>query len=201
LPPNLAASLTPGGWRVGLARFAAAQGGRRLRKQIVATAGEVWSTAARPMQEARACALDEPPEIIDHLKASTSLHGRIAAAVHNTVISARACCNPPKGGFYVHPDFEPGLPIPAAGGVTNAARLESCLLVTRRIGVLGRHHFGDHPGRLRFRAAASQLYGSSTDEQWAALRCSDPVLLPHIARPLGPLRTALMTLTDETRAA
>lgn len=89
----------------------------------------------------------------------------------------------------------------AAKKIVNAAELQSYLLDKYGIAVLGGHHFGDDPNGLRLRAATSQLYGSRTDEQWAALRSPQPTLLPHIADQLQVLRNALEELTDETDGA
>jgi aspartate aminotransferase len=164
---------------------------------VLAIGSEVWSTVAAPMQEVAAYALDEPPEIVDHLESSARLHGAVAAAVHRAVTAAGARCNPPQGGFYVYPDLEPARAVLAAKGVVNASALESYLLERWGIAVLGGHHFGDEPSSLRFRAATSQLYGLTADEQWASLRAADPTRLPHVARQLALLRDALAALTDE----
>jgi aspartate aminotransferase len=96
----------------------------------------------------------------------------------------------------VYPDFEPARPILAAKGITSAAQLQSYLLDESAIAVLAGHHFGDDPGRLRFRAATSLLYGATAAEQWEALRSPDPAQVPHVARRLARLRTALSALTD-----
>lgn len=42
------------------------------------------------------------------------------------------------------------------------------------IGVLAGTAFGDHPGALRFRAASSLLYGTTTEQRWQALGSPDP---------------------------
>jgi aspartate aminotransferase len=47
----------------------------------------------------------------------------------------------------------------------------------------------------------SLLYGATTAEQWEALRSPDPAQVPHIARPLTRLRTALSALTDSRAPA
>jgi aspartate aminotransferase len=194
---GLSKNLALGGWRIGLARFPAGEWGHRLRAKVLAIGSEVWSTVAAPMQEVAAYALDEPPEIVDHLESSARLHGAVAAAVHRVVTAAGARCNPPQGGFYVYPDLEPARAVLAAKGVVNASALESYLLERWGIAVLGGHHFGDEPSSLRFRAATSQLYGLTADEQWASLRAADPTRLPHVARQLALLRDALAALTDE----
>jgi aspartate aminotransferase len=194
---GLSKNLALGGWRIGLARFPAGEWGHRLRAKVLAIGSEVWSTVAAPMQEVAAYALDEPPEIVDHLESSARLHGTVAAAVHRVVTTAGARCNPPQGGFYVYPDLEPARAILAAKGIVNASELQSYLLDRWGIAVLGGHHFGDEPGSLRFRAATSQLYGLTADEQWASLRAADPTRLPHVAGQLALLRDALAALTDE----
>jgi aspartate aminotransferase len=197
---GLSKNLALGGWRIGFARFPDGEWGRRLRATVLAIASEVWSTVAAPMQEVAAYALDEPPEIVDHLESSARLHGAVAAAVHRAVTAAGARCNPPQGGFYVYPDFEAARPILAAKGIGTAPALESYLLRHHGIGVLGGHHFGDSVGSLRFRAATSQLYGAGVEEQWASLRDPDPASLPHVGGQLQALRSALADVTGRPRS-
>jgi aspartate aminotransferase len=192
---GLSKNLALGGWRVGFARFPDGEWGRRLRAKVLAIASEVWSTVAAPMQEVAAYALDEPPEIVEHLESSARLHGAVAAAVHRAVTAAGARCDPPQGGFYVYPDFEPARPVLAAKGIASAPALESYLLGRHGIGVLGGHHFGDSVDSLRFRAATSQLYGAGVEEQWASLRNPNPASLPHVARQLELVRSALAEMT------
>jgi aspartate aminotransferase len=194
---GLSKSLALGGWRIGLARFPEGEWGHRLRARVLAVGSEVWSTVAAPMQEVAAYSLDEPPEIIDHLKLSAHLHGTVAAAAYRAVTAANAWCNPPRGGFYVYPDLEPARATLAAKGVFTASDLESHLLHRWGIAVLGGHHFGEEASSLRFRAATSQLYGQTADEQWASLRAADPTRLPHVAGQLALLREALVALTSE----
>ncbi|WP_433514848.1 pyridoxal phosphate-dependent aminotransferase [Nonomuraea sp. CA-143628] len=193
---GLSKSLALGGWRIGIARLPRNAWGRALRCKVLAIASEVWSALAGPMQAVAAGALDEPPEIVEHLRASAHLHGAVARAVHTAFTKAGAVCPEPRGGFYVYPDFEPARPVLAARGLTTSAGLQSYLLDQRGVAVLGGHHFGDDPGRLRFRAATSQLYGRDADEQWAALRDQDPVRLPHIAARLRTIAEAVETLTS-----
>ncbi|MDN3354914.1 pyridoxal phosphate-dependent aminotransferase [Actinomadura sp. DC4] len=192
---GLSKNLALGGWRIGVARFPPGAWGHDLRAKVLAVGSEVWSTVAAPMQEVAAYAFSEPPEIVEHLEASARLHGTVAAAVHRAVVAAGARCNPPQGGFYVYPDFEPVRAVLAAKGIVDAAGLQSYLLDRWGIGVLGGHHFGDEPGGLRFRAATSQLYGLTADEQWASLRSADPTGLPHVAGQLARLREAFTALT------
>lgn len=192
---GLSKSHALGGWRIGLARFPTGARGRLLRDGVVCVASEVWSTLAGPMQQVAAYTFSEPPELRDHIAASTRLHGAIAAAVYRIVCAAGASCRRPTGGFYVYPDFEPIREALASRSCRDSASLQVHLLETYGIAVLGGHHFGDDDQALRFRAATSLLYGETDDQRWEALHAADPLLLPHIAAVLDRIEAALATLT------
>lgn len=184
-----------GGWRVGSARFPAGERGAELRARVLATASEVWSSLAGPLQSVARYAYDEPPELTAHVARGARLHGAVARAVHRTMADAGADCRAPDGGFYVYPDFGPARAGLAAHGALDSASLERVLLERAGVAVLGGHHFGDDPGALRFRAATSLLYGATDRLRRTALDSDDPVGLPHIRSELERLTLALTKLT------
>lgn len=192
---GLSKSHALGGWRIGVARFPAGTEGRRIRDRVICLASEVWSTLAGPMQQVAAYAFAEPPELRDHLAASTRLHSSVAAAVHTIVLAAGASCRRPTGGFYLYPDFEPVREQLAGRAGIDSVLLQHRLLDTHGIAVLGGHHFGDHQRALRFRAATSLLYGETDDQRWEALRATDPLRVPHIAAVLIRIKEAFTQLT------
>ncbi|HEX5115465.1 MAG TPA: pyridoxal phosphate-dependent aminotransferase [Pseudonocardiaceae bacterium] len=195
---GLSKNLALGGWRIGFARFPATAAGAALRTDVLAIASEIWSTLAGPMQEVARYVLDEPADVVAHLRASTRLHATVAAAAHRIVTDAGAGCRPPTGGFYVYPDFEPVRAALAGRGVHDSEGLQRHLIDRCGVAVLGGHHFGDDAGALRFRAATSMLYGDTDDERWLAMRSPDPVALPHIARQLDGLRDAFDALVGRS---
>lgn len=189
-------SLALGGWRIGAARFPVGPWGERLRDGVISVASEVWSTLAGPMQEVAAYAFNEPPELRERLSASARLHGTVARAVHRIMVSAGARCRPPTGGFYVYPDFEPMREVLAKHGVTDSPSLYRYLLDTFGIVVLAGHHLGDSAEALRFKAATSQLYGETKEQQQQALDATDPLALPHIKDVLERMAEDLHSMTS-----
>nr|UMM61368.1 Tsk7 [Streptomyces tasikensis] len=184
-----------GGWRVGSARFPAGDWGAELRARVLATASEVWSSLAGPLQSVARYAYDEPPELTEHVARGARLHAAVAREVHRTMTDAGAQCRPPDGGFYVYPDFEPARAALAAHGAVDSASLERVLLERTGVAVLGGHHFGDDPRGLRFRAATSLLYGGTDRQRRTALESDNPAELPYIRRELELLARALTKLT------
>lgn len=181
---GLSKSLAVGGWRVGALRVPPGESGRRLRRQLVSVASDMWSTLAGPMQQVAAYAFGDPPEIRARLAVSARLHGAVARAVHAAALAAGATCRPPTGAFYVYPDFEPLRESLRARGIDDAASLARYLLDEQGLAVLAGHLLGDDPHALRFKAATSMLYGDTDEEQEAALAAADPTALPFVADAL-----------------
>ncbi|MFJ2816929.1 pyridoxal phosphate-dependent aminotransferase [Streptomyces sp. NPDC087294] len=184
-----------GGWRIGSARFPTGDRGAALRARVLATASEVWSSLAGPLQSVAHHAYDEPRELTEHVARGARLHAAVARAVHRTMTDAGAECRSPDGGFYVYPDLEPARAALAAHGAVDSVSLERVLLERAGVAVLGGHHFGDDPHALRFRAATSLLYGATDRLRTSALESDDPARLPHIRRELDHLAQALTKLT------
>lgn len=184
-----------GGWRIGSARFPAGDRGAELRARVLATASEVWSSLAGPLQSVARYAYDEPPELTGHVARGARLHAAVTRAVHRVMTGAGARCRTPDGGFYVYPDFEPARTVLAAHGAVDSASLERVLLERAGVAVLGGHHFGDDPHALRFRAATSLLHGGTDRQRRTALESDAPTELPHIRRELEQLAQALTKLT------
>jgi aspartate aminotransferase len=192
---GLSKGLALGGWRIGVARLPAGPFGERLCSDVLAFASEVWSALARPMQAVAAHAFGEPEELAAHLEASRRLHSAVTRGLHEVFVDAGAHCRPPAGAFYLYPDFEPVRDALAAHGATSSASLGDVLLERFDVAVLPGHHFGDDEQALRFRAAASLLYGSSDDERRQALESRDPLALPWIDAAFARTREALASLT------
>ncbi|MEU1215508.1 aminotransferase class I/II-fold pyridoxal phosphate-dependent enzyme [Streptomyces sp. NPDC005790] len=184
-----------GGWRIGSARFPAGDRGAELRARVLATASEVWSSLAGPLQSVARYAYDEPPELTEHVARGARLHAAVTQAVHRTMTEAGARVRSPDGGFYVYPDFEPVRAVLAAHGAVDSASLERVLLERAGVAVLGGHHFGDDPHALRFRAATSLLHGGTDRRHRAAMESDDPTDLPYIRRELELLAQVLTKLT------
>jgi aspartate aminotransferase len=191
---GLSKALAVGGWRIGAARFPGTAPGRALRDRVLAIASEVWSALAGPMQEVAAYAFAEPAELRARTAACARLHGIMAREVHAILVSAGARCRPPAGAFYVYPDFAPVAGRLAERGITDSASLQRHLLDEYGLAVLAGHQLGDDPAALRFKAATSQLYGTTNEEQQSALDAADPLRLPHIREVLDRIAESLVKL-------
>ena len=192
---GLSKALALGGWRVGLARFPPTSDGRSLRDRVEGVASEIWSALAAPMQEVAGYALDDPPELGDHVGRSRRLHRAVNLALHRLFSEAGAGARLPQAAFYVYPDFEPHRRLLGERwGIESSADLSEVLLENHGIGTLCGAAFGDPPERLSLRAASSLLYGSTGEERWAALGAEDPTALPWIRRSLEAVRAGLATL-------
>ncbi|MEV5576048.1 pyridoxal phosphate-dependent aminotransferase [Spirillospora sp. NPDC052269] len=191
---GLSKSLALGGWRIGLARFPTGERGERILTGVISVASEMWSTLARPMQEAADYAFGDPPEVRQRLTASARLHGAVARALHSVLVDAGAQCRPPTGAFYVYPDFEPLRTPLETLGITDSRTLQKYLFDEYDIAVFAGHLLGDESEGLRFRAATSMLYGWTREEQEDALTSADPVSLPHIRKSLTRVADAMADL-------
>jgi aspartate aminotransferase len=188
---GLSKSLGLGGWRIGAARFPAGEHGEGLRHRVTGVASHIWSNAAGPMQAVVEYAFGEPSELVAHRDAATRVHARITGALHGLLTDVGVSARPPTGGFYVYPDFGDHAEVLAARGVRDSVSLQRVLLDDAGVALLGGHAFGDDPLALRARAATSLLWGHDDDERRQTLAAPDPLGVPHVARVLDQLHTAL----------
>jgi aspartate aminotransferase len=191
---GLSKAMALGGYRIGFARLPDGELGKRMRPDLVGVASEVWSSLAAPMQAVAAYVLDEPDEVVDHVRVSRRLHHTVATAVHREFVAIGAGGRPPSGAFYLYPDLSSLRPRLAERGISTGAELTDLLLDEYGVGVLAGEAFGDDPKASRFRVATSLLYGRTDEERWQALRAADPLALPWIADGLAHLRRALTAL-------
>jgi aspartate aminotransferase len=194
---GLSKNLALGGWRLGVARLPSGSASiAALRDRLLGTCSEIWSAPAAPVQQAAALAFGEPPEISERIDRSRRLHGLIARAVAARFTAAGVHVPPPRGAFYLYPDFAAHrLTLATRFGVRTSADLADLLLRGHGIGVLPGSAFGDPDTALRLRLATSRLYGEAEWQQEAALAVDDPAALPWIAESLAWLEQALAEIT------
>lgn len=188
-------SLGLGGWRIGLSRFPEGQVGTDLFHRVRSVASEVWSTLARPLVEAAEYALTEPSELVVHRTAAAHMQRTITEAVYRITVRSGATAPRPGGAFYVYPDFEHHRDELALRGVVDAPSLEAHLLERHQTAVLGGHHFGDDPRRLRFRAATSLLCGRSASQVSETFTADNPLEIPHVSSALARVEDVFTKLT------
>ncbi|MDQ3733253.1 MAG: pyridoxal phosphate-dependent aminotransferase [Actinomycetota bacterium] len=192
---GLSKSLSLGGWRIGFARSPASDWGQQLIRDLTGVASEIWSSLASPMQVVAGHVLNDPADILEHIAAARRLHARIASAVYDEFMQAGAICRRPQAGFYLYPDFEPVKAALGSQGIRTSTELARTMLDRHGIAVLSGHAFGESDMTLTVRVATSLLYGTTTEERWAALTAPEPEKLPWITDALAVLRRELHTLT------
>lgn len=188
---GLSKNLALGGWRLGVARLPA-EVGVPLRDRLLAVASEIWSSVARPVQQAAALAFCEPDDITERIRRSRLLHASVAGAVAQRFAASGANVPTPAGAFYLYPDFgRHRCLLGTRHAVTTSEDLAALLLREHGIGVLAGSEFGEPSSALRLRVAVSRLYGEAEWQQEAALASADPAQLPWIAASLDWLSQAL----------
>ncbi|WP_436772194.1 pyridoxal phosphate-dependent aminotransferase [Yinghuangia sp. YIM S09857] len=188
-------SLGLGGWRLGAARFPDSHLGHRLWKRVRTFADEVWSAPSHPIQVAAATAFDEPDELVERVRRSARLHGRMAGAVAARWLSWGSLDYLPEAGFYIYPRLvEQARRLARNWDVRTGADLADLLLMRHGIGVLPGEVFGDSAEDLRLRIATSRLYGTDDEQRTAALEAADPLELPWISQALDFFDDALTDL-------
>ena len=196
---GLSKNLALGGWRLGVARLppaTAVEGALGLHDALLATCSEIWSAPAAPVQAAAALAFTEPPEIVARVARSRRLHAAIARTVASVFTAAGVPAAPPRGAFYLYPDFAAHRrTLLRRFGVRTSADLAGVLLSHYGVGVLPGSVFGDPDEALRLRVATSRLYGEAEWQQEEALAANDPAALPWIADALEWLDRALTAIT------
>ncbi|MFI1015114.1 aminotransferase class I/II-fold pyridoxal phosphate-dependent enzyme [Streptomyces sp. NPDC020965] len=188
---DLAGALLPSSWPVAVARFppTGESVARRARTLDLLTA--LGAVVAEPVAAAAAYALDEPGPVARRTERAAALHGRVAAAVHHTVLAAGGLARPPQAGRHLYADLGPLRAGLAERGVSDSMELEEYL--TERLGtpVPGGHRFGDELGALRVRLATAPLLGATPEQREESLDAPDPLELPQVAEALAALGTAL----------
>ncbi|WP_405775193.1 aminotransferase class I/II-fold pyridoxal phosphate-dependent enzyme [Streptomyces sp. NBC_00859] len=191
---DLAGSLTPTAWPVAVARFPGTADGAARRARTLDVLTATGAAPSAPVAAAAAWALREPAAVRERAAQAARLHARLAAAAHEAVLAAGALARPPQAGRHLYVDLGPlgaGL---SDLGVTDAMELEEYL--GERIGAPapGGHRFGDDPDELRVRLATGPLVGSTPQERLESLNSTEPLELPHVARALSILTSALEQL-------
>lgn len=190
-----AKNLALGGWRLGVARLPEGPLGQRVRTRLLGIAGQVWSTAAAPVQAAGAYAFAEPRDVVERVAASRRLHEAVARAVAERFAGAGAVTAPALATCYLYPDFEPlREALARARGVHGAAELAALLARRYGVGLLPGSAFGEPASALRVRVSTGRLYGAGESARLVALNAPDPLRLPWIGESLDRLTEVLADL-------
>ncbi|MDR2381761.1 MAG: pyridoxal phosphate-dependent aminotransferase [Bifidobacteriaceae bacterium] len=193
---GLSKSMALGGYRIGFARLPANDWGDQLMRELSATASELWSSLALPMQAVLAHVAAGPPSVVRYQRAAAALHAAVAQAVSQVFTARGATCRPPQAAFYIYPSFAAHRRQLARKGILTSADLARALLDGNGIATLPGSCFGDQPEALTLRVATSMLYGGDDEQRWAALASPAPTALEWIAADLGRIADGLDALLD-----
>lgn len=155
---GMSKAFSAGGWRLGYASLPTTAAGEDLVAAVRSLAGEIWSSAATPIQQAAIVAFTFDDAMERFVRRSARIHAHAAARLHAALIAAGVRCPQPAGAFYVYPDFAPWRDQLATRGVTTSADLANHLLDEWDIATLPASDFGEAPEALRLRLATSMLY-------------------------------------------
>ena len=155
---GMSKAFSAGGWRLGYAALPATAAGEELVAAVRSLAGEIWSSAVTPIQQAATIAFAFDDTMERFVRRSARVHAHAAARLHAALVAADVRCPKPAGAFYLYPDFAPWRDQLAKRGVTTAAELADHLLAQWDIATLPASDFGEAPEALRLRLATSMLY-------------------------------------------
>jgi aspartate/methionine/tyrosine aminotransferase len=155
---GLSKAFSAGGWRLGYAALPATSAGEHLVAAMRSLAGEIWSSAATPIQQAAIVAFANDDVVERFVRRSARIHAHAAARLHTALVTAGVPCPQPAGAFYLYPDFTPWRHHLAQRGVKTSADLANYLLEEWDTATLPASDFGESPDALRLRLATSMLY-------------------------------------------
>jgi aspartate/methionine/tyrosine aminotransferase len=188
---DLRGGLLPAGWPAAIARFPTGPGdGGALRARVLDVLTALGAQIPRPLAVAAGYALSEPEEVTARRAASVRLHARLAAAVHELVVSVGGLTLPPQAGRCVYADLSPLADALATHGVGDAQELEERLHTHYDVPASGGHRFGDDLAAPRVRLSTGDLLGGDATERAACLTAPDPLELHRVRGALTRWRTA-----------
>ena len=173
-----------GGWRLGTFTFPPQLAW--LREAMASVASETFSSTSAPIQHAAITAFEGSPEIDRYIAASRRILTALSAEVTTLLTETGAKVVPPKGGFYIFPDFSPLSERLAGRGITTGSALASRALDACGVAFLPGSAFGRPAGELTARMAFVDFDGAT------ALRQAH-------ANPGGGLPEACRSVVDGVR--
>lgn len=171
---GLSKAFSAGGWRLGYAALPATAAGEAVMAAVRSLAGEIWSAAATPIQEAALVAFSPDADLETYVQRSARVHAAVTGQLYDRLTRLGVPCPRPNGAFYLYPDFSPWQAALQRRGVTTSEELARHLLEQWGIATLPGSAFNEAPTALRLRLATSLLCepdGAPAPGEWdAALR-------------------------------
>ncbi|MCK5040780.1 MAG: aminotransferase class I/II-fold pyridoxal phosphate-dependent enzyme [Sphingomonadales bacterium] len=155
---GLSKHLSLGGYRIGFGFIPKLLEG--LTADMAAVASETWSCVSNPIQRASIAALEENPDVEQHIATSTKVHNLASNYVRGKLIDMGLNYPPLAGGFYLYPNFTPfAKELEKAYGVKTSDDLARDLLNRSGLAALPGSDFGDDPAVLALRLAITDYDG------------------------------------------
>lgn len=129
-----------GGWRLGT--FVFPSNLEWLANAMASIASETFTSVSAPIQYGAVPAFSGSPEIERYLSHVRRILARLGSECHKTLDSAGIWVVPPKGGFYLFPDFTPFAEKLAARNIESGRDLCDRLLEDTGVAILAGSEFG-----------------------------------------------------------
>lgn len=147
-----------GGWRLGAFVFPTTL--TWLHSALVAVASETYTSTSAPIQHASVTAFEDHAELDDYLRRSRAILSALCDFAWNAFSAIGAEVTPPKGGFYLFPNFDPLRAQLSANGITDSTILCTRLLDETGVACLPGSCFGRPEAELSLRVACVDFDGS-----------------------------------------
>ncbi len=147
-----------GGWRLGAFVFPTTLAW--LHSALVAVASETYTSTSAPIQHASVTAFEDHPQLDDYLRRSRAILSALCDFAWNAFSAIGAEVTPPKGGFYLFPNFDPLRAQLSANGITDSTILCTRLLDETGVACLPGSCFGRPEAELSLRVACVDFDGS-----------------------------------------
>jgi aspartate/methionine/tyrosine aminotransferase len=149
--------LSVGGWRLGVAIVPDTRAGADVIAALEVIAGEIWASAAAPMQYAALTAYSGDPDIETYIDECADIHGIRTRFLYEQLSALGVHCTKPQGAFYVTANFDNLSAELARSGIRSSPELARHLLERHAIATLAGDSFGIPETTLSLRLATSYL--------------------------------------------
>lgn len=201
-----------GGWRLGTFTFP-----RQLdwlADAMATVASETYTTVSAPIQHAAVTAFEGSPEITDYLQHVRRILRALGERSAAALAGAGANVQPPRGAFYLYPDFSPLADALHERGIrdgrtlcdrvladTGVALLPGSAFGGSRGGLAARLSYVDFDGRAALAASARTPLNEALSESFLRAHC--PSVVEGVDRLAAWLRGGdeTISLTTTDRAA
>ncbi|MFQ5569356.1 MAG: pyridoxal phosphate-dependent aminotransferase [Rhodothermales bacterium] len=182
-----------GGWRLGTFTFPESL--HWLADTIASTASETYTSTNAPIQFAAVRGFQGGPDIDDYLVQSRRILRALGRHCAQRLSEAGACVCPPRGAFYLFPDFAPFRETLQKSGITTSQSLCEQLLQDTGVAILPGSVFGRPEDELTARLAYVDFDGAAALEAARTVR-SQPLGVSFLKTYCAPVMTAIDRLCD-----